>query len=211
LLYPHPWTEARKRVLEYDLDSSTQRPQHPARDAVDPPAGETDRAGGDIDETKDASTDSRFPATRLADQSERLAAKYFLRSLTSRSGALMRRPPPSRHGGRRRGDAALSFRFLDLVAGIHHHHARRYFRHYAEVVGDEDDGGADPFFQVAEQIENLCLDRHVECGRGLVRDEQFRIAGKRNRDHHPLPHAETGKRRKKATSGDRRRGRASLR
>ena len=35
-------------------------------------------------------------------------------------------------------------RLLDLAAGIHHHHALGDLRHHAEIVGDENDGGADP-------------------------------------------------------------------
>src|SRR5947208_5863097 len=39
------------------------------------------------------------------------------------------------------------------------------------------------------EIEDLCLDGHVEgCG-GFVRDQQSRIASERGRDHHALAHA----------------------
>ena len=43
--------------------------------------------------------------------------------------------------------------------------------------------------QLAHQVEDLRLDRHVERGGRLVGDQQLRVAGQRHRDHHALPHA----------------------
>ena len=40
-----------------------------------------------------------------------------------------------------------------------------------------------------DQLEDLRLDRDVERGRRLVRDQHPRVAGERHRDHHPLAHA----------------------
>ncbi len=40
-----------------------------------------------------------------------------------------------------------------------------------------------------QQRQHLRLDRHVERGGRLVRDQQARIAGQRHRDHHALAHA----------------------
>lgn len=37
-----------------------------------------------------------------------------------------------------------------------------------------------------QEIENLLLDRHIECGRGFVGNQELRITGNRNRDHHAL-------------------------
>ena len=37
-----------------------------------------------------------------------------------------------------------------------------------------------------QQVEDLRLDGHVERRRRLVGDEQFRVAGERHGDHHPL-------------------------
>ena len=39
------------------------------------------------------------------------------------------------------------------------------------------------------QLEDLRLHRHVERGRGLVGDEQLRVADQRHRDHRALAHA----------------------
>ncbi len=58
----------------------------------------------------------------------------------------------------------------------------------AEVVRDQHDRGAEPLADVAHQVEDAGLDRHVERGRRLVGDQHLRVAGERHRDHHPLPH-----------------------
>ena len=42
--------------------------------------------------------------------------------------------------------------------------------------------------QVLEQVEDLRLDGHVERRRRLVGDQQLRVAGERDRDHHALAH-----------------------
>jgi hypothetical protein len=56
-------------------------------------------------------------------------------------------------------------------------------------VRDEDQGGLALDDQLAQQLEDLRRDRHVECRGRLVGDEQARLAGQRHRDHHALPHA----------------------
>ncbi len=43
--------------------------------------------------------------------------------------------------------------------------------------------------EIAHQVEDLRLDRHVQRRRGLVRDEKRWIVRQRHGDHHPLPHA----------------------
>ena len=78
---------------------------------------------------------------------------------------------------------------LDDLAGVHDRHPVAHLGDDAEVVGDEDDRGAGLVAQVAHQVEDLGLDRHVERGRRLVGDEQLGLAGERHRDHHPLRHA----------------------
>jgi hypothetical protein len=40
-----------------------------------------------------------------------------------------------------------------------------------------------------QQVEDLRLDGDVERGRRLVGDQQVRLAGQRDGDHHPLLHA----------------------
>ena len=59
----------------------------------------------------------------------------------------------------------------------------------AEVVGDDDDRGAELALEVLEQVEDLRLHGDVE-GRGrLVGDEQARVVHQGHRDHHALAHA----------------------
>ena len=43
--------------------------------------------------------------------------------------------------------------------------------------------------QLAQQLEDLRLHRHVQRRRRLVGDQQLGLAGKRHRDHHALAHA----------------------
>ena len=75
---------------------------------------------------------------------------------------------------------------LDLSAGVHHHDPVRALRDHPEVVGDQDDAHAEALLEIADQGEDLGLDRHVERGRRLVRDEDRGIAHERGRDHRPL-------------------------
>ena len=43
--------------------------------------------------------------------------------------------------------------------------------------------------QPPDQLEDLRLDRHVERCRGLVGEDQLRVAGQCDGDHHTLAHA----------------------
>src|SRR3712207_7792710 len=43
--------------------------------------------------------------------------------------------------------------------------------------------------ELAQQVEDLRLDRHVEGGGRLVGDQDLGLAGDRHRDHHALAHA----------------------
>ena len=75
---------------------------------------------------------------------------------------------------------------LDDLARVHDRDPVAHLGDDAEVVGDEDDRRAGLVAQVAHQVEDLRLDRHVERGRRLVGDEQLRLAGERHRDHDAL-------------------------
>ena len=57
---------------------------------------------------------------------------------------------------------------------------------HAHVVGDQQRGHAQPVLEVVEQGQDLGLDRDVERGGRLVGDQHPRLAGQRDRDHHPL-------------------------
>ena len=59
----------------------------------------------------------------------------------------------------------------------------------AEIVRDQDHGGAELGSQARDQLEDLRLDGDVERRRRLVGDQQLRVVDQRHRDHHALAHA----------------------
>ncbi len=77
-------------------------------------------------------------------------------------------------------------RDLDETAEVHHADAVRHVAHDREVVADEQVGEPEAVLQVAHQVEDLRLHRHVERGGRLVADDEFGIAGKRARDRDAL-------------------------
>ena len=74
-------------------------------------------------------------------------------------------------------------------AAIEHQHAVGDLGDHAEIVGDEQDGEPRLALQVAQQRQDLRLDRHVERRGRLVGDQQPRARRERHRDHHALAHA----------------------
>src|SRR5881628_3696164 len=48
----------------------------------------------------------------------------------------------------------------------------------AQVVSDEEKGKPKSFLKFEEEVQDLCLDRHVERGDGFVRNDQTGIQGK---------------------------------
>ncbi len=90
---------------------------------------------------------------------------------------------------RRRAENALNRRGFDDAPRIHDGDAIDQLRDDAEIVGDEQDREAERIAKLAEQTQDLRLHRHVERGRRLVRDQDLRLAGQRDRDHDPLAHS----------------------
>ena len=80
------------------------------------------------------------------------------------------------------GDSIL----LDDLAVLHHADAVGDPANDAEVVGDEQHGHAETALQILEKLEDLRLNRDVQGGRRLVRDQQIRLIGERHGDHHAL-------------------------
>ena len=78
---------------------------------------------------------------------------------------------------------------LHHLAGVHHHHLVGHVGDHAEVVGDQDDRGAELLLQAAHHLEHLGLHGDVERGGRLVGDEQRRVQRHRHRDHRALAHA----------------------
>ncbi len=77
---------------------------------------------------------------------------------------------------------------LDDLPGIHHQHARADVGDDAEIVADEDDGGAEFRVERPQKLENLRLDRHVQRGGRLVGDQQRGLVRQAHRQHDALAH-----------------------
>ena len=75
---------------------------------------------------------------------------------------------------------------LHHLAGLHHHDAVGDVADHAEIVRDEQDGGAAFALQVGDQPQDLRLRGDVERGRRLVRDQQDRVEQQRARDDDAL-------------------------
>ena len=77
---------------------------------------------------------------------------------------------------------------LDDLARVHNGHAVGHVCHNAQVMGDVDDRHAQLFLQVTDQLQDLRLNGHVQCGGGLVADQDLRAAGRCNGDDDTLAH-----------------------
>ena len=56
-------------------------------------------------------------------------------------------------------------------------------------MGDQNDRHRQSVPQLAEQFEDLRLDRDIKRGRRFIGDQELGFAGKRHRNHHALPHS----------------------
>ena len=88
----------------------------------------------------------------------------------------------------RRRENLAHRRFLHLLTLPHHHHVVGHFGNHAHVMGNEDDGSAHLLLQIANDVQDLRLDRHVERSGRLVGDQELGIAGERHGDHDALAH-----------------------
>ena len=77
---------------------------------------------------------------------------------------------------------------LDDLARVHNGHAVGHVCHNAQVMGDVDNGHAQLLLQVADQLQDLCLNGHVQCSGRLVADQDLRAAGRCNGDDDTLAH-----------------------
>ena len=75
------------------------------------------------------------------------------------------------------------------VPGVHHRHPVRHIGDHAQIVGDINGGQGVFTHQIADQVQNLRLDGHVQGGGGLVANQDFRVAGYGDSDDHTLAHA----------------------
>ena len=73
---------------------------------------------------------------------------------------------------------------LDQAALLHNHNIVCDLADNGQVVRDEQVGQSKLSLQVVEQVQNLVLNQHVQCGNGLVKDNYLGVERKstRNRD-----------------------------
>src|SRR6266540_548611 len=83
----------------------------------------------------------------------------------------------------------LDARMLDDAPGVHDRYLVGELGDDAQIVRDQDDRRARFLAQRAHEVEDLRLDRHVECCGRLVGDKKVGLAGERHRDHDALAHA----------------------
>src|ERR1019366_3329659 len=152
----------------------------------------------------DGSSTATFPLFALA-ISGASTAETLTGPPAARLGTATARPAISapakarrtRRARRRRRDRAASSSFAgdrqqvpDLVGGDREvtggERPLAHVAHDCEVVGDEDHRQAELALQLAQQVEDLRLDRDVERGDRLVGDDQLRLQRQRARDPDPL-------------------------
>ena len=80
--------------------------------------------------------------------------------------------------------AGSSFHHFPLA---HHDHTISDFTHDAQVMRDEQKAQPLTALQISQELQNLCLNRHIKGGGGLIGDQQLRLIGQGHCDHHPLP------------------------
>jgi hypothetical protein len=85
-------------------------------------------------------------------------------------------------------DAAGGADFNDLT-GVDHRNPIGQVTDDTEVVGDEQDAGANALAQLVKEIEDLGLDGNVERRGGFVGNKQFRMRRYRHGNHDALLHA----------------------
>ena len=90
--------------------------------------------------------------------------------------------------GRRIEDILQRAAFHDLAV-VHDHDFLRQVGDHAQVMGDDNNRHIEFLLQILQQLQDLCLDRNVQGGRWLVRDQQRRPADQGHSDHGPLPQA----------------------
>ena len=87
------------------------------------------------------------------------------------------------------GDQLLGVRQLQDIALVDDGNAIGNVTHHRKVVGDEQVGDAALLLQLAQQVEHLRPDGHIQCADGLVRHDELRLYDQRpgNADALALP------------------------
>ncbi len=113
-------------------------------------------------------------AGRRIDRVRDLALDRLARAPGRDRGRAPRRAACACRDAAARGTGPRAAADLDQAAEIHHADAVRHVAHHREIVADEQVGEAEPVLQVAHQVEDLRLHRHVERRGRLVADDEVR-------------------------------------
>ncbi|MPM77690.1 hypothetical protein SDC9_124698 [bioreactor metagenome] len=80
----------------------------------------------------------------------------------------------------------IGIHFFDDPAEIHNTNFVRNVLYNSQVVRHKEVGKPELFLQFFHQVDNLRLNRNVQCGNRFVTHDQFRLAGKRSCNAQPL-------------------------
>ena len=72
---------------------------------------------------------------------------------------------------------------------IHDIHQIADLRHNAQIVGNQENGGASLLLEAAHELQNLRLNGHIQRGSRLVGNNQIWLTDHGGADHHPLTQA----------------------
>src|SRR6266446_8474077 len=114
-------------------------------------------------------------AWNLALQSNPLSLHFWIRNRD-------RRQQRFGIGVQRRGIKLAGGRGLDDATEIHHRNALADMLDDRQIMGNKEISKTEFLLQVLQQIDDLSLDRHIQCRYRFIADDQFRLDGERARD-----------------------------
>ncbi|MOA02098.1 hypothetical protein D3C78_1215340 [compost metagenome] len=102
-----------------------------------------------------------------------------------------------RYGGHQAFEIGMAWRLENVVdrarlhdlALIDHGDLVGDIGHYAEIVGDEQHAHVQPALEIAQELQDLRLYRHIKRRRRLVGDQERGATDQRHGDHGTLAHA----------------------
>ncbi len=111
--------------------------------------------------------------------------QHLLRPVQGREGVT----EPFGIGVQRRGQDRLGGGNLHQFTGIHDADAIAELHHQGEVVGDEQNGEVELFFQGINLLQDLPLHHHIERRGWFIHDQELGVERHGDGDHQPLAHA----------------------
>ena len=83
----------------------------------------------------------------------------------------------------------LGIRTFHDLAQVHNRHTVTHSCHNTQVMGNKENCRIEILLQFLHQLQNLCLNRHIQRCRRFISDQQLGIAHQRHGDQRPLEHA----------------------